>query len=169
MRDIARAASVSQSTVSRVLNNTPTRVPIADETRERVTNAARRLGYRPNPHARGLRGAATMLIGAVVRDFSDPFWAGAIEALAVEAMARGYNVVLGHAEGRLDQEIALTSVLETRHTRRDRPPRRHAGPATAAGRPPDLPGPGRRALAGLEPARVRDGRPGRSGRDHRRA
>ena len=44
-----------------------------------------------------------MLIGAVVRDFSDPFFAGAIEALAVEAMARGYNVVLGHAHGRVDE------------------------------------------------------------------
>ena len=116
MRDIAVAAKVSQSTVSRVLNNAPTRVPIAEETRERVNLAARRLRYRPNPLARGLRGASTMLIGAVVRDFSDPFWAGAIEALAVEAMARGYNVVLGHAQGRLDEEIALTAVLETRHT-----------------------------------------------------
>ena len=116
MRDIARGRGVSQSTVSRVLNNAPTRVPIAEETRERVTWRARRLGYRPNPLARGLRGASTMLIGAVVRDFSDPFWAGAIEALAVEAMARGYNVVLGHAQGRLDEEIALTTVLETRHT-----------------------------------------------------
>ena len=100
-----------------------------------------------------------MLIGAVVRDFSDPFFAGAIEALAVEAMARGYNVVLGHAQGRLDEEIALTAVLETRHTRRDRPARRHAGPAPAAGRPADLAGPGRRALAGLQPARVPDRRP----------
>ena len=116
MRDIAVAAKVSQSTVSRVLNNAPTRVPIAEETRERVNLAARRLRYRPNPLARGLRGASTMLIGAVVRDFSDPFWAGAIEALAVEAMARGYNIVLGHAQGRLDEEIALTTVLETRHT-----------------------------------------------------
>src|SRR5512141_1681874 len=67
MRDIAAVAGVSQSTVSRVLNDAPTRVPIAPETRERVTLAARRLGYRPNPLARGLRGAATMLIGAVVR------------------------------------------------------------------------------------------------------
>ena len=39
-----------------------------------------------------------------------------IEALAVEAMARGYNIVLGHAHGRVDEGIALTSVLETRHT-----------------------------------------------------
>src|SRR6476469_1732479 len=116
MRDIARVAGVSQSTVSRVLNDAATTVPIAEETRDRVNRAARELGYRPNPLARGLRGASTMLIGAVVRDFSDPFFAGAIEALAVEAMAHGYNIVLGHAQGRLDEGIALTTVLETRHT-----------------------------------------------------
>ena len=115
MRDIAREAGVSQSTVSRVLNDAPTRVPIAAETRERVTVAARRLGYRPNPLARGLRGASTMLIGAVVRDITDPFFAGAIEALSVEARARGYNVVLGHAHSRADEALALTAVLETRH------------------------------------------------------
>ncbi len=115
MRDIATAAGVSQSTVSRVLNNAPTRVPIAPETRERVMEAARKLGYRPNPLARGLRGAATGLIGAVVRDFSDPFFAAAIEALAVEAMSHGYNIVLGHAHGRVDEGLALTAVLEPRH------------------------------------------------------
>jgi DNA-binding LacI/PurR family transcriptional regulator len=115
MRDIASAAGVSQSTVSRVLNDAPTRVPIAAETRERVIRAARTLGYRPNPLARGLRGASTMLIGAVVRDITDPFFAGAIEALSVEAMARGYNVVLGHAHGSTDEALVLTAVLETRH------------------------------------------------------
>src|SRR5687767_7271414 len=116
MRDIAAAAAVSQSTVSRVLSGVPTAVPIAPETRQRVIQTARELGYRPNPLARGLRGASTNLIGAVVRDFSDPFFAGAIEALVVESMAHGYNVVLGHAHGRLDEAIPLTSVLETRHT-----------------------------------------------------
>jgi DNA-binding LacI/PurR family transcriptional regulator len=115
MRDIAAMARVSQSTVSRVLNNAPTRVPIAPETRERVILAARELGYRPNPLARGLRGASTMLLGAVVRDITDPFFAGAVEALSVEAMAHGYNVVLGHAHGRADEALALTTVLETRH------------------------------------------------------
>src|SRR5688572_22893430 len=115
MRDIAELAGVSQSTVSRVLNGVPTRVPIAEETRERVLVAARQLGYRPNPLARGLRGAPTMLLGAVVRDITDPFFAGAIEALSIEAIARGYNVVLGHAHGRADEALALTTVLETRH------------------------------------------------------
>jgi DNA-binding LacI/PurR family transcriptional regulator len=116
MQDIAAAAGVSASTVSRILNDAPTRVPIAPDTRERVLEEARKLGYRPNPLARALRGAPTMLLGAVVRDFSDPFFAGAIEALAVEAMARGYNVVLGHATGRLSESIALPTVIETRHT-----------------------------------------------------
>src|SRR5262245_1412627 len=115
MRDIAAVAGVSQSTVSRVLNDVPTRVPIAPETRERVTVAARKLGYRPNPLARGLRGAPTMLLGAVVRDITDPFFAGAVEALSVAAMGHGYNLVLGHARGRADEAVALTAVLETRH------------------------------------------------------
>src|SRR5262245_66606368 len=97
MRDIADAAGVSQSTVSRVLNDVPTRVPIAAETRERVTLAARKLGYRPNPLARGLRGAPTMLLGAVVRDITDPFFAGAIEALAVAAVSPGDTPSPAHA------------------------------------------------------------------------
>jgi DNA-binding LacI/PurR family transcriptional regulator len=116
MHDIAKASGVSQSTVSRVLNNVPTQIPIAPDTRERVMAAAHRLGYRPNPLARGLRGASTMLIGAVVRDFSDPFYAGVIEALAVEAKRHGYNVVLGHAQDVPGQPVALPAVLETRHT-----------------------------------------------------
>jgi DNA-binding LacI/PurR family transcriptional regulator len=115
MRDIADAAGVSRSTVSRVLNDAPSRVPIATETRERVIATATELGYRPNPLARGLRGAPTMLVGAVVRDFSDPFFADAIEALAVEAMNHGYNIVLGHVQGRQQEGLALTRVLETRH------------------------------------------------------
>src|SRR5215207_3125012 len=116
MRDIAAAAEVSQSTVSRVLSGVPTSVPIAPQTRERVLQASRRLGYRPNPLARGLRGASTNLIGAVVRDFSDPFFAGAIEALVLESMAHGYNVVLGHVDGRRGEPGSLTAVFETRHT-----------------------------------------------------
>ena len=115
MRDIANLAGVSQSTVSRVLNDVATRVPITEDTRSRVTEAARQLGYRPNPLARGLRGAPTMLLGAVVRDITDPFFAGAIEALSEAARSRGYNVVLGHAHSRADEAIVLTNVLETRH------------------------------------------------------
>jgi DNA-binding LacI/PurR family transcriptional regulator len=115
MQDIAKAAGVSQSTVSRVLNDTPTSVPIAAETRERVQEVAKRLGYRPNPLARGLRGARTMLLGVIVREITDPFFAMAVEAVSTEALARGYNVVLGSAHSKADEAIALRAVLETRH------------------------------------------------------
>jgi DNA-binding LacI/PurR family transcriptional regulator len=115
MRDVARATGVSQSTVSRVLSGAATAVPIADQTRERVLTAARELGYRPNPLARGLRGMKTMLLGVVVRDITDPFFAAAIEAASIESSRRGYNIVLGHAHGRADEAIALWRVLEARH------------------------------------------------------
>lgn len=115
MQDIAQAAGVSQSTVSRVLNDAPTSVPIAAETRERVREVAQRLGYRPNPLARGLRGARTMLLGVIVREITDPFFSVAIDALSTEALARGYNVVLGSAHSKADEAIALRAVLETRH------------------------------------------------------
>ena len=88
MRDIAEATGVSQSTVSRVLSGTPTAVPIAEATRQRVTETADRLGYRPNPLARGLRGAPTMLLGVIVRDITDPFFAGAVEAAPAKKGSR---------------------------------------------------------------------------------
>jgi len=116
MWDIARAAGVSQSTVSRVLSGRHSAVPIAPDTRQRILEEARRLRYRPNPLASGLRGARTMLLGVIVREITDPFFAGAIEAVSSESAARGYNVVLGHAHGRAEEAIALRAVLETRHT-----------------------------------------------------
>jgi DNA-binding LacI/PurR family transcriptional regulator len=115
MRDIAKAAGVSQSTVSRVLSGATSGVTIGPDTRDRVLAVAQDLGYRPNPLARGLRGASTMLLGVIVREIMDPFFATAIDAVTTEATARGYNVVLGHAHGRAAEAIALRGVLETRH------------------------------------------------------
>src|ERR1700691_5414774 len=115
MNDVAAAAGVSQSTVSRILNDAPGRIDVSSETRERVQEIASELGYRPHPFARALRGAPTMLLGAVVRDITDPFFAGAIEALSIEAKERGYSVVLGHAGAKADEALALTAVLEARH------------------------------------------------------
>ncbi len=115
MQDIADALGVSQSTVSRVLTGAPMPVPINPATRQRVLDMARQMHYRPNPLARGLRGARTMLLGVIVREITDPFFTGAIDAISVAASKHGYNVVLGHAHGRADEAIALRAVLETRH------------------------------------------------------
>ena len=114
MKDVARAAGVSQSTVSRILNGAPLKIPVSPETRRRVNALAVELGYRPHPFARALRGAPTMLLGAVVRDITDLFFTTAIEALSTEARRRGYSVVLGHAAQRADEALALTAVLEAR-------------------------------------------------------
>jgi DNA-binding LacI/PurR family transcriptional regulator len=114
MKDIAIATGVSRSTVSRILNNAPLSVPIAKETRERVLAVARELEYRPNPLARALRGAPTMLLGAIVRDITDPFFAGAVEAVSNAARARSYNIVLGLAHARATEAFELATVLEAR-------------------------------------------------------
>lgn len=115
MRDIATAAGVSLSTVSRVINDAPSRVPITQETRERVVREATRLGFRPNPFARALRGAPTMLLGAVVRDFGDPFFAWALEELAEEASHHGYSLLLGHSRGYREDTASLPAVLGPWH------------------------------------------------------
>ena len=114
MKDVAAAAGVAQSTVSRILNNAPVSISVTATTRERIHAVASELGYRPHPFARALRGAPSMLLGAVVRDITDMFFAGAVEALSIEAKERGYSVVLGHARAKADEALALTAVLEAR-------------------------------------------------------
>jgi DNA-binding LacI/PurR family transcriptional regulator len=114
MTDIAEAAGVSQSTVSRILNRKPGLIPASRETRERVEAIARDLGYRPHPFARALHGAPTNLLGAIVRDITDPFFAEAIEALTNECRKRGYSIVLGHARTTADEALALAGILEAR-------------------------------------------------------
>jgi DNA-binding LacI/PurR family transcriptional regulator len=114
MKDVAAAAGVSQSTVSRILNDASLSIPISEKTRARVHAVANDLGYSPHPFARALRGAPTMLLGAVVRDITDLFFLSAIEALCLEAKTHGYSVVLGHAAAAADEALALAAVLEAR-------------------------------------------------------
>jgi LacI family transcriptional regulator len=115
MKDIAAAAGVAPSTVSRVLNDRNGPFSIPKETRERVLATAASLGYRPNPLARALAGAKTMLLGAVVRDITDPFFGRAIEELSNASIQRGYNVVLGHAHRQPAEILLLAALLEERH------------------------------------------------------
>ena len=61
-----------------------------------------------------------MLLGAIVRDITDPFFAGAIDALSLEARQRGYSVVLGHARERADEALALAADPRGAPVRRDR-------------------------------------------------
>lgn len=89
MMDVARAAGVSQKTVSRVINNAP---HVRDDVRKRVQLAIKDLGYRPNNAARALVTQRTHLIGtvAVGTRFSGP----ATRVLSLEHAARGFGYEL---------------------------------------------------------------------------
>lgn len=95
MRDVATQAGVSPITVSRVLRDDPR---VAGETRARVHEAVRTLGYQRNEAARSLRlGRSGGLFGLVVTNLANPFYSQL--ALGVEALAaeRGMRVILGNS------------------------------------------------------------------------
>jgi LacI family transcriptional regulator len=73
IRDVARESGYSASTVSIVLNNAPLARYIPAETKQRIENAARHLGYRPNPLARSLRSRRSNVVGVMLFDITDPF------------------------------------------------------------------------------------------------
>ncbi|MGI8458577.1 MAG: LacI family DNA-binding transcriptional regulator [Propionibacteriaceae bacterium] len=95
IRDVARAAGVSISTVSRALS-APDRV--AEDTRLRVRRAARALGYHPNGSARGLITGRTGCIGLVVPDLENPFFGSICKGVQARARSLGYAVFIGDAE-----------------------------------------------------------------------
>lgn len=97
LADIARAANVSVSTVSRVLGQREGSIPISKATVERVREAARRLGYSPNPFAAALRTQRTGVLGAILRDLGDPFLSVLVRALQHAAHQEGFDLLVGHA------------------------------------------------------------------------
>jgi LacI family transcriptional regulator len=115
LRDVADRSGVSVTTVSRILNNRESGVPIRDETRQRVLAAARTLGYRPNLLARGLRGSRSSLLGVIARDISDPFHIQILRGINEESRARGYRLFLGHVDYRPEEAVAYSSMFEHSH------------------------------------------------------
>jgi LacI family transcriptional regulator len=95
--DVARKAGVSRATVSYVLNSvTNGKVPISDETRQRVLGAIDELGYVPDARARALRSGDTKTLGLILPDISNPhFWETA-EGVEQEARDAGYHLLLSN-------------------------------------------------------------------------
>jgi len=107
IRDVADQAGVSQSTVSRVLSGSVTQIPISQKTRDRVREVAQSLGYRPHPGARALSGKSTGLLGVIVRELDDPFFAKLTEVVSNVAKDKGYDLVLGNAKRDPKNALAL--------------------------------------------------------------
>lgn len=108
-RDVARRAGTSEAVVSYVLNDGPRNV--APATRERVLAAIRELGYRPNAVARSLRTSRSTMIGLVVPDNANPFFAELAREIEDVAFERGYTLLLGNARDDDDREAAHVRTL----------------------------------------------------------
>jgi LacI family transcriptional regulator, repressor for deo operon, udp, cdd, tsx, nupC, and nupG len=115
LKDVAERAGVSITTVSRILNNRETGVPIRDETRARVLAVAKELGYQPNLLARGLRGSRSSLLGVIARDISDPFHIQILRGINELSRARGCRLFLGHVDYRPEETVAYGSMFEHSH------------------------------------------------------
>ncbi|MEV0562454.1 LacI family DNA-binding transcriptional regulator [Dactylosporangium sp. NPDC050588] len=108
IKDVARVAGVSPSTVSRALT-TPALVQA--ETRSRVERAAAELGYQPNRAARGLITGRTGNIGLIVPDLTNPFFPGVVKGVQSRARESDFSVFLADTDEDPNAEAGLVRAL----------------------------------------------------------
>jgi LacI family fructose operon transcriptional repressor len=109
IKDVAEAAGVSVTTVSRVLSNNG---PVRDAVRQRVLNAIEQLGYRPNAAARRLRSGDTATIGLVVSDVRNPFFTEVSRAVEDAAYQQGLRVILCNTDENPVKEAMYLRLME---------------------------------------------------------
>jgi LacI family transcriptional regulator len=90
LRMLAEHLNLSQTTVSLVLNNSPSAKSIPQETRKRVEEAAERLNYRPNYFARSLRQSRSMSVGVLAPDLSEGYFTRVMSGVVQELTAAHY-------------------------------------------------------------------------------
>ncbi len=113
IRDVARAAGVSAATVSRVLNGSGH--PVREDTRRRVLEAVRRLDYYPNRLARSLLRRETAVVGLLVPDVSNPYYAAILRGIEDVAHQHGLAVILCNTDrDPAKQRQYLRTLLEHR-------------------------------------------------------
>ena len=90
LRMLAEHLELSQTTVSLVLNNSPSAKSIPQETRDRVVEAANRLNYRPNYFARSLRQSRSMSVGVLAPDLSEGYFTRVMSGVVQELTGAHY-------------------------------------------------------------------------------
>jgi LacI family transcriptional regulator len=112
VREVARRAGVSPMTVSRVINGNGR---VRPETRVAVQRVIAAIGFVPNSLARGLSTHKTMVLGLIVPDVSNPFYAPIARGAESVARRAGYHVMLCNSEGSLAYEGEyIADMLERR-------------------------------------------------------
>lgn len=97
IKDVARAAEVSPSVVSRILNDDAT-LRVRHKTRTRVLQVIDEMNYRPNSTARSLRLSRTNVFGLVTHDLSNPIYAEIINGTFEGCAAFGYSMIMADAD-----------------------------------------------------------------------
>ncbi|MEQ2129025.1 LacI family DNA-binding transcriptional regulator [Caldanaerobacter subterraneus KAk] len=113
IKDIARLANVSVTTVSRVINNKPEGV--SEETRQKILKLVKELGYQPNAIARGLVTKKTKTIGLIIPDISNPFFPDIARGVEDSAHIYGYNVFLCNTDDNLEKESEYIRALKEKY------------------------------------------------------
>ncbi|MDR3592514.1 MAG: LacI family DNA-binding transcriptional regulator [Negativicutes bacterium] len=111
IREVAKMANVSPSTVSRVLGG---KVPVAEETKNKVLAAIAELNYRPNMVAQSLKGGRFRSIGLIIPNVRSLVFPAAIRGIEDVAMKHGYIVVLCNTDEDQEQEKAYIEGLRSR-------------------------------------------------------
>jgi LacI family transcriptional regulator len=114
LRDVATAAGVHPATASRALNP-GTRLLVSEETAQRVTEAAARLGYRPNPVARSLRTRRSNTIGVLIPDLNNPLFPPIVRGIEDRLAEHGYVALIGNTDADLAKERLVFDQMRARH------------------------------------------------------
>lgn len=109
MADVARAAGVSKSAVSRTLNHVPGAV--APATAAKVRQAASELGYVPNAIAASLKHQRTKTVGLLLSDLGNPFFGLVAAGVEGEIREAGYTLLVANTGNNDERETALTRTL----------------------------------------------------------
>ncbi len=107
IKDVAKEAGLTVTTVSRVLNN---RGYISDNARKKVYDAMAKLHYQPNEVARSLHKKTTNAIGLIVPYISHPYFAEMISSIEREASRQGFRIFLCNTKGKQESEKAYLDI-----------------------------------------------------------
>src|SRR5215472_17883041 len=110
IRDVARAANVSISTVSHVLSG---KRPTSGQTRLRVEAVIQRLGYRPNRVAQSLVWRRPFALGLIIPDITNPYFPAFALGAEDRVRERGYTLVLGNSEYDSERESSYLELVRS--------------------------------------------------------
>lgn len=111
IKDIAKLANVSHTTVSRALNN---KSRIRPETKEKILALAKELGYRPNFIARSLVMRRTKTLGLVITNIANPFYTELAQGIEKTATKLGYNIILCSTQSDITVEKQYIEMLRSK-------------------------------------------------------